>query len=1556
MSTSSGMWDVVTRFHIGALHVRALSKAVCKVANIDQDDEELKSLTKALDQYDQPKPRQKPKKKAVKRKDPNADYQPEEEEEESREPSIVPTEPQAVPKLEDGDVKPNVQDHATRTELTGTEELAVDAQERLEPLDMSRFASLVDFSVSGRVYIPPYHRFKASERKTEFSRHEAEYKIVDWLAKRLQDEDVGEVTIDDCRALTTGKATPAFAVGFDTPLIDVNGAFRDGKTGHNVQEQLSALKSLGFSDTGDFRATLASLVNNPAAEGAFQVIATIRISTTGLEGGETYKPTGQLHKSLLEDTRHPEKPRLRVTVDLQAYVDKEKLFKLPRSLSEQVRKLFCELRPIRAADTSLDNLNLDSFYACLRPAPDFPASEYDKLQPAQMTANLLPFQKRTLALLLDRERRALEGKLDERDWDPEGVWEITELDGFAFAFSRLTGGVLPIDRKGKNAARDSTEEDTDRAWIRPNAHELGLPAIRGTLLCEEMGLGKTLETLALICQHPSPIESDPPFDPRECGLNSPVPIKATLIIAPAALFDQWLAELKRHAPSLKVITYDGWRTLYSGPLPKLESWLTEASKADVVLTTTNIAAADFDVAEEPPKRTRSDKAGISRERPQSALVLVQWWRVVMDEVQLVGLASTQKAARTIASIPRKLSLAISGTPARTQVRDLLGSLRFLGSDLPAKVWDRLLRSSFQDAFEGLFRKIAVRTTKDHVMGELTIPNQTRSIVPITLSRLEIDYYREALSKVLNYLEIDSEGFPKHENWKLDLVKLKTSLHMLRQICDHVSVGQSILASIDGAPRASHAAGRITSLAEALAAMQQSAENRYWEADYAWLRSCVRKALLAQVEAAEKPGEGLEFRAELLFRQVEKDIKISIEKLQALKEASATEELSDDDEDESSADGDPVQKVGSAAHRLRDYQLLQHEVVFRMGDYYHRFAKEGEPNPLEGQSYEKAVRLREPLLSAASQTVARSIERLQKFAVSKDALTDDRALDIVFSNLFGLRTQRFVEEWQNAVDILNENSGMVWDIRGQVWLILVEPVDENTDDPSGQEYDHFLTQQAKLEVLMSAYSFVLSDRRAFMTTERTIVVEEAVAPRKTQTALRAVQAAATADLGGTPVDVAEQDEDKTVDPEALLASMMAERNDLKSRAGKPLKQLFIDFKELAGIHAYAHTKEDVEIARRHMTHIGRDLEDQGALLDKLEREFKELNKAFNARIGYFKVFQTISDSVREFEAARSPIRNQIQEVSILIAQHMREAQLARARIQYLSTVAEGNDDEDVCVICRTDWSDIKQGVLLDCGHRYCQSCFNAIKLTNLINRCQVCRAPSQRSGYKMVSLEAAPKEEATLVKTPATAIAADPMVPNDGVNIIDPRSWSDIDILGSYGSKIDTLTKHIKNARAEKPQVKHLVFSAWNESLAQVREALEMNGIRCIAIKRKGDGSQQAFIEDDEIAVFLLHGEKESSGLTLTRASVVHLLEPVLKQAFELQAIGRVHRMGQTEQTQVFCYAAHQTVEAKIVLNHLEAGTSIYATGHVDLKTATVSASKKGSDDHATSQQMLDLIL
>lgn len=105
---------------------------------------------------------------------------------------------------------------------------------------------------------------------------------------------------------------------------------------------------------------------------------------------------------------------------------------------------------------------------------------------------------------------------------------------------------------------------------------------------------------------------------------------------------------------------------------------------------------------------------------------------------------------------------------------------------------------------------------------------------------------------------------------------------------------------------------------------------------------------------------------------------------------------------------------------------------------------------------------------------------------------------------------------------------------------------------------------------------------------------------------------------------------------------------------------------------------------------------------------------------------------------------------------------------------------------------------------------------------------------------------------------------------------------------------------------------------------------------------------------------------MTTCQVVHLLEPVLRHSFELQAIGRVDRLGQKKETTVYCYATKDTVESRILALGVRNGTSIYlkaddaGRGEMENKAGNVvSAAGKGGDlgqGDGNEEELLGLIL
>jgi E3 ubiquitin-protein ligase SHPRH len=137
----------------------------------------------------------------------------------------------------------------------------------------------------------------------------------------------------------------------------------------------------------------------------------------------------------------------------------------------------------------------------------------------------------------------------------------------------------------------------------------------------------------------------------------------------------------------------------------------------------------------------------------------------------------------------------------------------------------------------------------------------------------------------------------------------------------------------------------------------------------------------------------------------------------------------------------------------------------------------------------------------------------------------------------------------------------------------------------------------------------------------------------------------------------------------------------------------------------------------------------------------------------------------------------------------------------------------------------------------------------------------------------------------------------------------IDLDGSYGSKIDMIARHLLWIRANDPGAKSIIFSQFSDFLEVLRQALKRWKIGSSSIRDK-DGISK-FRSDPAVDCFLLDAKSDSSGLNLVNATYVFLCEPLINPAIELQAIARVHRIGQQRPTTVYMYLVSDTVEEAI---------------------------------------------
>jgi SNF2 family DNA or RNA helicase len=133
------------------------------------------------------------------------------------------------------------------------------------------------------------------------------------------------------------------------------------------------------------------------------------------------------------------------------------------------------------------------------------------------------------------------------------------------------------------------------------------------------------------------------------------------------------------------------------------------------------------------------------------------------------------------------------------------------------------------------------------------------------------------------------------------------------------------------------------------------------------------------------------------------------------------------------------------------------------------------------------------------------------------------------------------------------------------------------------------------------------------------------------------------------------------------------------------------------------------------------------------------------------------------------------------------------------------------------------------------------------------------------------------------------------------------------SKVDTLVERLEDAAAEGH--KALVFSQWTSLLDLIEPQLREHDIQFTRL----DGSTAdrgavvaKFQADDGPPVMLVSLKAGGTGLNLTAADHVFLVDPWWNPAVEDQAADRAHRIGQDKPVVVHRLVAKDTVEEGIL--------------------------------------------
>ncbi len=273
------------------------------------------------------------------------------------------------------------------------------------------------------------------------------------------------------------------------------------------------------------------------------------------------------------------------------------------------------------------------------------------------------------------------------------------------------------------------------AWL-AFLESLGL----GPILADSMGLGKTIQLLALLQRdHEAEVEVGP-----------------TLLVCPMSLVGNWQREAATFTPELRVHVHHG------AERARGKAFADSVAKAELVITTYTLAARDAD-----------------------ALGEIGWHRVVVDEAQAIKNAATRQAI-AVRALPARHRIAVTGTPVENRLADLWSIMEFanpglLGSaaSFKARYAEPVERRGDEEAALRLKRltgPFILRREKTDRSIISDLPEKLEMEVLCNLTAEQASLYQAVVSDMLARIE-ESEGIERRGLVLATMTKLK-------QVCNH----------------------------------------------------------------------------------------------------------------------------------------------------------------------------------------------------------------------------------------------------------------------------------------------------------------------------------------------------------------------------------------------------------------------------------------------------------------------------------------------------------------------------------------------------------------------------------------------------------------------------------------------------------------------------------------------------------------------------------------------------------------------------------------------------
>lgn len=510
----------------------------------------------------------------------------------------------------------------------------------------------------------------------------------------------------------------------------------------------------------------------------------------------------------------------------------------------------------------------------------------------------------------------------------------------------------------------------------------------------------------------------------------------------------------------------------------------------------------------------------------------------------------------------------------------------------------------------------------------------------------------------------------------------------------------------------------------------------------------------------------------------------------------------------------------------------------------------------------------------------------------------------------------IDQYLKITSQLNGQADFLNELMDSLKGLLLRPLLSAEENPDGEEYNQSIEDQDKAATLMLVITQLIRDRAS-------VCVEghaKTIAIKQKQDEEFLTEAHQIAD-------------------QKYLKALQKRRANCVPSSDSTIEELLriLKFIELESSQRYEHIEVIDEITKRFRISAENEKTCQAIIQRQLNTVF---NPVFNSRVEYFKQLQQISDTVQN--SAYPDTHTDLDDDKItshlkfhldFLASVNNTLLRLSSRQSYLNSlvrldhkegenreVKDGGLDEPLCLICQ---SEIIVGSLAPCGHRFCKLCLNEWLSRN--PTCPMCKSYTSRDtiynftlyksdikAEKVFNLHTVSGKNSHLDELHQVYRTSDPAT---------LKRIQNIQLGNSYGSKVDLIVKQVLYLKSVDPEVQIVVFSQWQDLLVILAYAFDQARITHVTAKsysglnRKQleNPAEQFKKKENGITCFLLNAQIQASGLTLVNANHIFLCEPLINTPTELQAISRIHRIGQNKVTTVWMFTVQNTIEDNIVV-------------------------------------------